>query len=76
MPDGWVNGRLTDCRIDPPEVPDVHEAITIICEKVVGEITDQWKGQQAEKEEIKESRDDTMFYNAHNGFVLKEAFHN
>ena len=52
MPDGGVNGRLTDGCIDPPEVPDVHESITVIREKVGGEITYQRIGQQAEKEEI------------------------
>ena len=53
VPDGCVNRWLRDRSVDPPDVPDVHETITVIREEMGGEIADQRPGQYTKHEKIK-----------------------
>jgi len=57
VPNGWINGWLRNDRVDPPDVPNIHEPVTSIGEKICVEISNKGIGEKAEKKEIHPSWD-------------------
>ena len=75
VPDGWVERRVADRRVDPPEILDVHEAIAGVGEKMGREAAHQWPGQQTEQDEIEQCRENAVLKDAHTDVVLEETLH-
>lgn len=52
--------HLGNGLIDPPDVPDIGEAVPNVCEKMGVEMKDERKGQEAEANKVKKERDQSF----------------
>lgn len=52
--------HLGNGLIDPPDIPDIGEAVPDVCEKMSTEMKDERKGQETEANKVKKERDQSF----------------